>query len=96
MERIVFGRLISEREGRNGTLEEQMSRGRQKDLCHLSWYTVVCMFSLSVLGGLIITAAQIEMSLTRKAREHVVSRMRAINGRNRIPGQIELDLRRSE
>ena len=71
-------------------IEEQMSRGRQKDMCHLSWYTIVCVFSLSVLGGLLITAAQIEMNRNRIAREYVTNRGRIVHGRSRVPGQIEL------
>ena len=89
MDRIQWGRLLSVKDDRDGVTEEQLSRGSQKDVCPLSWYSIVCVFSLSVLGGLLITAAQIEMNRNRIAREHIANRGRFVHGRNRVPARIK-------
>ena len=80
---------MSVKNDRDGVTEEPLSRGRQKDVCHLSWYSIVCVFSLSVLGGLLITAAQIEMNRNRIAREYIANRGRFVHGRNRVPARIK-------
>ena len=67
-------------------MERRVRNGRRRKVCHLQWYTVICVLSIGTLSGLILTAAQIEIVLANKARDrslgNITDRLRVNNDNN--------------
>merc|ERR1712030_123034 len=74
-------------------MEERVRNGRRRKVCHLQWYTVICVLSIGTLSGLILMAAQVEIALANRVKDrsigNITDRLKVIHGYNRDQVEVE-------
>ena len=70
-------------------MEMRVRNGKRRKVCHLQCYTIICVLSIGALSGLILMAAQAEITLANRLKGNITDKLEIAPRNNSIDEETE-------